>query len=672
MKNIPKIASFKHPGTAIIVDAIIIVSAYLLTTLAFVFQGAPRSYYLDSLIFMPIAILVHCLLNHRFGLYRFVDRHVGVREAFSAVKASTMAIAILIIISLALIYLIGNQAGYQALVLIPIGGMMVLILSCGVRLYPRALYRRPRGEAGSQANLLIVGAGDAGEQIVRIIQKDPLANTKAVALVDDDPRLIGKEIRGIFIYGPIENIPGIVEKKRVDEILIAIPSATFKQFQRIWLICSRTGVPLKTLGSLQNIHNGKVGVRQIRDIQVEDVLSREPVQTDYDQIRQFLRGKTVAVTGAGGSIGSELVARISRSGPSRIILIDQDETALYHVHEELEKSHFLDHEIFVADVKSERKMRSVFLRTRPDIVFHAAAYKHVPLMEMHPDMSVLNNVWGTLNVATISGEIGVQSFVNISSDKAVEPANIMGATKRLCECLVAELNDIYPETRYCSVRFGNVLGSRGSVIPIFRQQILDGGPVTITDPHMTRYFMMISEAVDLVLQAAAFEDANAIYVLDMGEPVKITNLARQMIDFYEPGKAVEIVFTGLRPGEKLHERLFDDDELPEASGHEKIYRVNTMSWGQFRILAMLPLLFEKARAEDKEAIRGLLADWIPTYKSFDVSKIGRIAAAAGEDVGGEAPWVPVANNLNYSWSIMEAECDRPLACALKNDPPFSG
>ena len=432
--------------------------------------------------------MVHCALNRWFGLYRYVGRYVGLHQALKIVEAAALGVVGLMLIA----FIVMPASAVHALVMIPIGGLLVMVFSGGVRFYPRIFYERSLRNVTSQANILVVGAGNAGERMVRNIQKDRLTLMNVVAVIDDDYQLIGKEMHGVSIYGPAEKIERIVEKKNIDEILIAIPSATVEQFHRIWKACSRCDIPVKTVGSLQSTHFGEVDVRQIRDIRIEDVLGRQPVQTDYAQISEFIQGKTVVVTGAGGSIGSELVIQISQHDPGKIVLIDQDETALYTMHERLKRRHFLNYDMFVADVKSKSKMNSIFRETRPSIVFHAAAYKHVPLMEMHPDEGVLNNVLGTLNIATVSGRYGVDSFVNISTDKAVDPVNILGATKRLGERLVAELDDYYPETRYCSVRFGNVLGSRGSVIPIFRNQINRGGPVTVTDPQMTRYFMMIS------------------------------------------------------------------------------------------------------------------------------------------------------------------------------------
>lgn len=603
--------------------------------------------YRELTIFLACAIVVHCAFNKWFGIYRFIGRYVGFHQALKIVQASALAVVALLLIAV----VVKPASSYHALVVVPIGGILVMLISGGVRFYPRIFYQRSLKGVTSQANILIVGAGNAGERMVTNIQKDRLIPMTVVAVVDDNPALFGKEMHGVPIYGPVENICRVVARENIDEILIAIPSARIEQFNHIWQICSCCDVPVKTVGSLQSTHHGEVGVREIREIRIEDVLGRQPVQTDYAQISEFIQDKTVVVTGAGGSIGSELVIQIAEHDPGRIVLIDQDETALYNMHERLTRRHFQNYEMFVADIKSEIKMTSIFRDTRPDIVFHAAAYKHVPLMEMHPDEGVLNNVMGTLNIATVSGKHGVDSFVNISTDKAVDPINILGATKRLGERLVAELDDHYPNTRFCSVRFGNVLGSRGSVIPIFRDQINKGGPITITDPQMTRYFMMISEAVDLVLQAAAFREGNSIYVLDMGEPVKIVDLAAQMVEFMQSEKKIEMVYTGLRPGEKLHETLFEGSENAEASAHEKINRVNPFHWGETLVLGRLSLLFEEARANDHRAIRRLLKEWLPTYKPFEMENIGLVADAAPEagTAGVSGVSYTGASSLNYNW-----------------------
>ncbi|MHB1412140.1 MAG: polysaccharide biosynthesis protein [Thermoleophilia bacterium] len=519
----------------------------------------------------------------------------------------------------------------HVLAMVPIGGLIAFILMAGVRYYPRVFYERSLREVERRLSLLVVGAGSAGEMIIRSIQRDSATGLEAVALVDDKRELQEMEIHGVPILGTSDSIPQIVKDLQIDEIVIAIPSATLEQFRRIVKICQGTGKAVKTLRPLQSIHQGKVGLDNISDIKIEDVLGRQPVQTDYSQIRSFIKDQTVLVSGAGGSIGSELVNQISRHNPARIILVDQDESSLYRIHKQLLQRFFNAHMLWVADIKSEEKMAAIFDRFRPSLVFHAAAYKHVPLMELHADEAVLNNVRGTLIMARLAGEYGAGCFINISTDKAVEPVNVMGATKNLGERVVEELGLLFPQTRYCSVRFGNVLGSRGSVLPIFREQIRGGGPVTVTHAEMTRYFMLISEAVDLVLQAAAFDDGNAIYVLDMGKPVRIMDLAAQMIDLMRvPGSGeVEISFTGLRPGEKLNEKLTATDEEYEVFRHPKIFRVRRSASADAHLLPALDSLFELAEGGNCEVLKGSLQQLIPSYVPFDMKLVG----STGSDEG---------------------------------------
>lgn len=603
-----------------VIDALIIANAYVLAAVIILADRAPAGYFTKLLVFVPIAVLVHCALNYRFGLYHMVGRYVGLHQALKIAQATAAAVVLLTVIGLQVM----PASRLYAISMIPLGGLMLFVIAGGVRFYPRIFYERSLREVDSEANLLVVGAGNAGENIIRSIRREPASLLNVVALVDDDPKMQGLEIHGVPILGPTEAIPELVARKNVHEILIAIPSASAEQFRRIWRICSRCEIPVKIVDSLQRAGLGQAGIRGIREIRIEDVLGRQPVKTDYTQIRAFIQGKTVAVTGAGGSIGSELVMQISRHNPGLIVLVDQDETALYTMHERLKQHRFHDYRMFVANIQSENKLDAIFSETMPDIVFHAAAYKHVPLMELHPDEGVLNNIMGTLNVATVAGRHGVDSFVNISTDKAVEPINILGATKRMGERIVAGMEDLYPETLYCSVRFGNVLGSRGSVIPIFRQQILQGGPITLTDPRMTRYFMMISEAVDLVLQAASFREGNSIYLLNMGEPVKIVDLARNMIELMDPDDEIEIVYTGLRPGEKLNESLYELTEMQEPSAHEKINRISPYSWDEPVDFDRLEELFTAARVNDHAEIRSMLRKFILTYRPFDMATLSLV------------------------------------------------
>lgn len=604
---------------AIVVDACIVINSYTLASLVLFARWAPLEYYNQLLLFLPVAVIVHCAINYRLGLYRIVGRYAGLNQAVKLSLSSLIAFPILIITG----FLSFPSSLTHAIAMVPIGIGITFVLMSGVRFYPRVFYERSLKGLKPNLHMLIVGAGSAGEMIIRSIQKEKHRTMDVVGLVDDDPALHGMEIHGVPILGPTERIPELVTEKDVDEILIAIPSAGLDQFQRIWGICSRTAAPTKTLRPLQSMHLGKVGVSQIRDIEIEDVLGRQPVLTDYGQISRFISGKTVLITGAGGSIGSELTMQISHHNPASIILVDRDESALYELHEKLTQKLFLNHELYVADIRSHDMLEKMFMERRPELVFHAAAYKHVPLMELQPDEAVINNVNGTYNLATTAGFYGAECFINISTDKAVEPANIMGATKYLGEWLTCEMNSLYPETRYCSVRFGNVLGSRGSVVPIFRKQIRRGGPITVTHPEMTRYFMLISEAVDLVLQAAAFSDGNrGVYVLEMGQPVRIVDLAKRMIEFMRPESPVDIDFIGLRPGEKLHEQLIDKFESRAATDHPMIYHIGDSPWEDRSLLERLPNLLNLAHSRDAKAIVRLIDEWIDSYSPFDMRRVG--------------------------------------------------
>jgi FlaA1/EpsC-like NDP-sugar epimerase len=609
----------RQKSLAIFVDACIVVNAYSLASLLLFSRWAPLEYYDELILFIVIAVLVHCGVNVKFGLYRAVGRYVGLNQGLRIIQATVVSVAALMLIGVFLI-----SSAVHALTMIPIGGAVAFILMTAVRFYPRIFYERSLRGLNPSSHTLIVGAGKAGEMIVRTIQNDPDAKIDVFAFVDDDEAFDGMEIHGVPIYAQAERIPELVEQKDIDEIIIAIPSATRDEFQRIWQICCKTKAVTKTLRPLQSFHLGKIGISDVKEIEIEDLLGRQPVQTDYSMIGDFLKDKVVLVTGAGGSIGSELTLQISRHGPARIVLIDQDESSLYGIHDKLNQQLYQGHEMCLTDIKSEGRLRQVFHEYRPEIVYHAAAYKHVPLMELYPDQAVLNNIRGTLKVASLAGEFHVDTFVNISTDKAVDPVNIMGATKCLGEKLIRELATTYEETRYCSVRFGNVLGSRGSVIPIFRDQILRGGPVTVTHPEMTRYFMLISEAVDLVIQASAYEDSNAVYVLEMGRPVRIVDLAEQMIAMMEQDESVELVYTGLRPGEKLYEQLIASDEVHAVCDHPKIYRVSTQGQASQPVLDQLDYLFDAASNQDFAAIMEKMVSLVPTFTPFNQCETGSI------------------------------------------------
>nr|MDQ3822758.1 polysaccharide biosynthesis protein [Actinomycetota bacterium] len=459
--------------------------------------------------------------------------------------------------------------------------LLLLAFVTGTRLLARTVIERPASGRllARGKEVLIVGAGDAGRLILDEIQRTRALGYTPMGLIDDDARKRGMKLRGVKVLGTTADLPHVLRDNRPDEILIAIPSAPGELRRRVVEAAREAGVPVKTLPGLYELISGDLDLAgQIRPVQVEDVLGREPIEVDLDAIATFLAGETVLVTGAGGSIGSELCRQIARMGPARLILVDHSEAALFDIERELvDERDFKACFPILADVKSERKVRQIFDRYRPTIVFHAAAYKHVPLMEANPLEAVRNNTLATKVVADAAVEVGAKRFVLVSTDKAANPKNLMGQSKALCEWIVEGYGaraDV--STRFCAVRFGNVLGSSGSVIPIFRRQIEKGGPVTVTHPDMTRYFMTIPEAIALVIQAAAIGGQGRIYVLDMGEPVKIMDLARNMIRLSgrEPDAEIPIEIVGARPGDKLEEVLWGDGETVERTEHPKVLRVS--------------------------------------------------------------------------------------------------
>ena len=452
-----------------------------------------------------------------------------------------------------------------------------LVVVAGPRFGLRWLYgvlRRNAGVAqGTIRGVLIVGAGEAGNLILREIWRNPQLGLRPLGFVDDDPSKKGLYIEGCKVLGTVAEIPALTQEHHIQQVLIAIPSAPAQQLRRVVEVCREAGVETLILPGMYDLLSGRVEIQRLRPVQLEDLLARDPVQTDTTLVQTALRGKRVLVTGAGGSIGSELCRQIAEIRPASLILLGHGENSIFHIHNELRRT-FPDLTLSpaIADIRDEARLRQVFARFRPEMIFHAAAHKHVPLMEANPEEAVTNNVLGTRNLLRLAEENDVSHFVMISTDKAVHPTSMMGATKRIAECLVVEAAR-RSGRHFVAVRFGNVLGSRGSVVPFFQEQIARGGPITVTDPEVKRYFMTIPEAVQLVLQASALGKGGEIFVLDMGEPVKIVDLARDMLRLarLKEGEDIEIVFTGLRPGEKLFEELFLEEETHQRTVHEKIF-----------------------------------------------------------------------------------------------------
>ena len=462
--------------------------------------------------------------------------------------------------------------------------------------------------------IVIVGAGAAGNTIIRELTNTDKVDYRPVALVDDDPAKIGMTLGGVPVVGAVRDVKSVVEKYRATGIIVATPSATAKEKKEIFRLCQIPGVRLQTLPGIYQLASGEVSITKIRDVEVQELLGREQIKVNLDEIMDYISDEVVLVTGGGGSIGRELCRQIAAHRPRQLIIFDIYENNAYDIEQELRRAHdSLNLLVLIGSIRDKGKLESVFEKYRPGVVFNAAAHKHVPLMETSPCEAVKNNVFGTLNMARCADKYGVKRFVQISTDKAVNPTNIMGATKRICEMIIQTIGK-RSKTEFVAVRFGNVLGSNGSVIPLFKKQIAEGGPVTVTHKDIVRYFMTIPEAVSLVLQAGAYASGGEIYVLDMGEQVRIYDLAENLIRLlgYEPSVDIDIVCTGLRPGEKLYEERLMDEEGLSKTANESISIGKPLDIDEEQLFAKLDALYEAAYAE-REDMKELVHDLVPTY-----------------------------------------------------------
>jgi len=554
-------------------DAALIALAYYLAYVLRFDEGIPPKYedlLLDTIV---LVVVVKLALFAAFGLYSKLWRFVDQADFESIVKA--VVVSSFALIGLTFLFAPGNVDPPRGVIALDF--LLVLALVGGARFLVRALVERPlRGPLVQRASseVLIVGAGNGGQQVAMELRRNPELSTAVIGFVDDDPRKQGMLIGGHRVHGTTDTLPRVLDDTKPDEVVIAIPSAPGVLRQKVVTACRARNIPVRTLPTtFELLSRGPNLLRQVREVQVEDVLGREPVRVEVDRVGAYLTGQVVLVTGAGGSIGSELCRQIARVKPKRIVLVDHAEGSLFEIRRELEdERHFGNLVAVLADCKDATRMGELFEAERPSVVFHAAAYKHVPLMEENPVEAVRNNAVATRIVAAAAGETGAERFVLVSTDKAVSPATVMGASKALAEWAIEAAQNRYGGTRYAAVRFGNVLGSSGSVVPIFRRQIAAGGPVTVTDPDMTRYFMTIPEAVQLIIRSGDLATGNQVFVLEMGDPVKIIDLARNMIRLSgkEPDVDIAIEVVGRRPGEKIHEELFDPGERPQPTPAEKI------------------------------------------------------------------------------------------------------
>jgi len=558
-----------------------------------------------------------------FRLYRGWWRYVGISDLISILRASLVSTLVIVILWFLVIV---RGAGpihwsFTGMANISQGIFMadmfatVLILA-GLRMIIRLYYEEFRTvEAGRLKRFLIVGAGNTGEALLRDIHRMPIAEYEVIGFIDDDPSKQDISIHGIPVLGTVEQLPEICKKRNIEEIAIAMPSATHQELRRVIQVCEGTKIRFRTVPALTDIASGKFRVSQIRDVDINDLLGREAVQLDLDLIETFARDKTILVTGAGGSIGSEMCRQLCNFKPKLLLLLEQAENPLFYIERELRREYpDVSLQAIVCNITDRLRVNEVFSCFKPEIVIHAAAHKHVPLMELNPGEAIKNNVLGTRNVADAADAHGTGNFVMISTDKAVNPTSIMGSSKRIAEMYIQDLNRT-SKTDFVTVRFGNVLGSDGSVVPIFKKQIAEGGPVTVTHPKMKRYFMTIPEASQLVLQAASMGKGGEIFVLDMGEPVKIVDLARELITLsgFRPGEDIEIVFTGPRPGEKLFEELSIVGEDMQRTRHPKISIWKNIPIDRQRLRKDIDELLEIAKTQNHSEIVNQIKKLVPEY-----------------------------------------------------------
>src|SRR4051794_28165124 len=556
-------------------DACLVAVAYLLAFTLRFDNGTPHRY--QELLEASIAFVVLGKIGvfAAFGLYHKLWRFTDTKDFEAIVRAVVVASFLLVVV----FFLIPASAAQDPpRGVIALDFLMTLTLVAGARLVVRAVMeRRFRGPVLRKGGreVLIVGAGNGGQLVAAELRRNPELGGVPIGFVDDDPRKAGVRVAGVKVEGTTGDLARVLDGAEPDEVIIAIPSAPGELRQKVVTACRARGIPVRTLPTVFELLSGGVNLmRQVREVQVEDVLGREPVRLELDRVGSYLAGEVVLVTGAGGSIGGELCRQISRVGPKRIVLVDHAENALFGIRRELEEERHFNRTVAVlADIKDATRMREVFQEHAPAVVFHAAAYKHVLLMEENPIEAVRNNAVATRIVAAAAGESGAKRFVLVSTDKAVTPATVMGASKTLAEWAVEAAQHRFEQTRFTTVRFGNVLGSSGSVVPIFRRQIAAGGPVTVTDEAMTRYFMTIPEAVQLIIRAGNMGLGGEVYVLEMGDPVSILHLARAMIELsgLRPDEDIAIEVVGRRPGEKLHEELFNPYERPRTTEADRIH-----------------------------------------------------------------------------------------------------
>lgn len=575
-------------------------------------EGLPARYWEGLGLYLLLTLPLKATFTYLFGLHLQAWRRAGVRDLLRVAKAVGLET---LIFTLFVQALQGYVAFPRSIPLI--SGILSFLLLGGSRLGVRLFLEARSYPKKSGRRVLVVGAGEAGSLIVQEMLRHPQTGMLPVGFLDDDPNKRKQTIKGVPVLGEISDLPKVIRSTEVEEVLIAMPSAPGSVVRRVVELSKASGIRYRILPAIHEILSERVSVSHIREVRLEDLLRREPVRLNLEEIANYLEGRVVMVTGAGGSIGGEIVRQVARFHPELVLLVGRGENSLFLLGQELEANlPELRFKLVIADVRYKERSERIFRLFRPQVVFHAAAHKHVPIMEAWPEEAIFNNVGGTQNLVELALNYGVERLVNISTDKAVNPTSVMGASKRVAEMVVSWGAERARENQhFVSVRFGNVLGSRGSVVPIFLEQIRRGGPVTVTHPEMRRYFMTIPEAAQLVLQAGGLGGRGLVYVLDMGEPVRILDLAKDLIRLagFEPYRDIDIVFTGVRPGEKLYEELLTAEEGVLASKHEKIFIArNSQVHPDF--LNHLEELFCAAKLGERQSIQASIKKLVPTYE----------------------------------------------------------
>ncbi len=603
----------------VFLDMISIMVSYLAALLLrfdFIFSSIPREYLDGYLWSIPYWVIITVVVFYGMRLYHSIWRFAGIDEA----KRIVEAYIILIFLYAAGIFMMDlNMPTSYYFIGYVFSFLLTACLRFGYRLMRSYAGRARAGNASpeNQDRVMVIGGGQSGRVLIRELQSSSHLHSKVCCVIDDNPNKQGRVLEGVPIVGNRYDIVDAVKKYDINRIIYAIPATTGKNRKDILNICKDTGCRMQTVPAVYQLVNGEVSVSKLRDVEITDLLGRAQVKVNNDEILTSIKGKTVLVTGGGGSIGSELCRQIAKSEPKKLVIFDIYENNAYGIQQELIRKYgdTLNLDVRIGSVRNTNRIRWIMDTYRPDIVFHAAAHKHVPLMEDSPNEAIKNNVIGTYKTAKAAAKAGVKKFVLISTDKAVNPTNIMGASKRLCEMVVQMMNRKCPDTDFVAVRFGNVLGSNGSVIPLFKKQIAEGGPVTVTDKNIIRYFMTIPEAVSLVLQAAYYAKGGEIFVLDMGDPVKIDDMARNLIRLsgYEPDVDIMVEYTGLRPGEKLFEELLMDEEGLQETENELIHIGKPIEMDDEWFQEKIKELDRESRLEDGR-IKEIVAGIVPTYK----------------------------------------------------------